>query len=223
MGTENTFLEDFPMQKQKIIIPAEVGELEGQISVGTNDQEIGIVVCHPHPQFGGTMTNNVSGAIFHHFSALGYPTLRFNFRGVGMSSGSFSNGVGERQDVKDACGYLLRTVPHINKILIMGYSYGAAIGTSIVNDLPEIIGFVAISYPFTFISDFIPQSYTDKTKLFFIGDRDDFTPLPIFKKEYSKYTEPKKIHIVPNTDHFWNNKEKFITDKIEEWLKNVQI
>lgn len=209
------------MQNKKIMIPTKIGELEAQVSSGNENIDLGLVICHPHPQFGGTMTNNVTGKIFHHFSAMGNLCIRFNFRGVGSSSGTYSNGVGERQDVKEACLFILNSFPHISRIVIIGYSFGAAIGSSIVDDISEICGFVAISYPFTFIPNFIKYSYSIKPKLFIMGDRDDFTPIASFKLEYNKYPTPKNQLILEGIDHFWNNKEHFVISEIEKWISSL--
>ncbi|UYP43883.1 hypothetical protein NEF87_000168 [Candidatus Lokiarchaeum ossiferum] len=206
------------MHNKKIMIPNSVGVLEAQISDSIEHFKLGLVLCHPHPQFGGTMTNNVTGKIFHHFSSLGYPCVRFNFRGVGASSGSYSNGVGERQDVKDVCNFFLKNKPQLEKIIIIGYSFGAAIGSSIVDEISEICGFVAISYPFTFIPDFITSSYSNKPKLFIMGDQDDFTSIASFKREYEKYPIPKNQEILEGINHFWNGKEELVIKKIEWWI-----
>src|SRR6056297_637331 len=114
--------------QKKIQIPAQCGTLEGQIYLGNDVQKnpIGVLICHPHPQFGGTMANNVVRSLYRHFKKKGFPSLRFNFRGVGSPSGSYSGGKGEMRDVMDAKNILIDTTG-ISQIVLIGYSFGAAV------------------------------------------------------------------------------------------------
>jgi alpha/beta superfamily hydrolase len=83
----------------------------------------GVVVAHPHPQYGGDMHNNVVHALCRAVNSVGAAALRFNFRGVGASEGSFDNGVGEQRDVAGALEYL-RALPEITaRIALVGYSF----------------------------------------------------------------------------------------------------
>ncbi|MHA1856254.1 MAG: dienelactone hydrolase family protein, partial [Promethearchaeota archaeon] len=107
----------------------------------------------------------------------------------------------------------------VKKLLIIGYSFGATIGASIADEFDEIIGYVAISYPFSLIPQFISQAYVNKPKFFIMGENDDFTSLPILKKEYEKIPEPKDIRIFKGIDHFWSESEEILANAIFEWFK----
>ena len=92
------------MAENRVFIRTEALQLEGLLESVAGDA--GVVVTHPHPQYGGDMHNNVLDAIVKAYRKNGYSTLRFNFRGVGASQGAFDNGIGEREDVRAAIAYL---------------------------------------------------------------------------------------------------------------------
>ena len=205
--------------QKKIQIPAQCGTLEGQIYLGNDVQKnpIGVLICHPHPQFGGTMANNVVRSLYRHFKKKGFPSLRFNFRGVGSSSGSYSGGKGEMRDVMDAKNILIDTTG-ISQIVLIGYSFGAAVAGGILEDSGDVQSFVAVSYPFTFISDFIKKAHVPIPKLFVMGDKDDFTSLQAFHKNVNAMPDPKNKKIFAGVNHFWRNKESELVDYIWKWL-----
>ena len=207
----------------KIQIQGPVGNLEAQLikchpNPNNDKNNIGIIVCHPHPQYGGTMAFPVVRMLYKAFGNLGYPSLRFNFRGVGNSDGISGDGAGEREDLISVCKFLLNGKFGVKRLLIIGYSFGATIGASIVGEFDEIVGYVAISYPFSFIPQFISQAKVNKPKFFIIGDRDDFTTLDVFQKEYKEMPEPKDIKIFPGVDHFWSGSENILIETILDWF-----
>lgn len=209
-------------REYKVKIPSTEGSLEGQISLGESGTQYGILVCHPHPQYGGTMANNVVRAVYKQFHELGWPSLRFNFRGVGESSGYFDDGIGEQQDVIDAVAFFMHEGDHPpQKIIIIGYSFGACVAGAAVNQIKQVFGYIGISYPFTFIPKFVVHLHNSKPKLFLMGDHDDFTSVEIFDKFYNNLPEPKNRQIFPNIDHFWSEGEDLLTDSIEKWIQKL--
>ena len=207
------------IDEMKIQIKGPVGNLEVHLIKGNLD--IGIIICHPHPQYGGNMAYPVVRVLYKTYGNLGYPSVRFNFRGVGNSDGISGNGAGEREDLISVCKFVLNGDFGVKRLLIIGYSFGATIGASVASEFDEIIGYVAISYPFSFIPQFIPQAQVNKPKFFIIGDRDDFTTMKVFQKEYKKMPEPKNIKIFPGIDHFWNGSERILTETIIDWFRKI--
>ena len=201
----------------KVKVPTPIGNLEAQIFIPEqNIKNIGIVLCHPHPQYGGTMANPVIRTLFKALVSQGNAVIRFNFRGVQESAGEFGNGIGEKDDLKEIITYLLEK-SDVSSVWIIGYSFGAAIGLAKINN-PElnrrIKGYVAISYPFTFIPDFINDIEADKPKFFIMGDQDDFTSLPNFENTLKTIPEPKESYIFKGINHFWIGNEQELTKKI---------
>src|SRR5438093_13728759 len=107
--------------------------LEGALNLPERTPAPGIVVCHPHPMYGGDMHNNVVDAVCQTAAANGIVALRFNFRGAGGSEGIYDNGVGEQDDVGAALAYL-RELPEVDgaRVALAGYSFGAAIALQAV-------------------------------------------------------------------------------------------
>jgi uncharacterized protein len=206
---------------RKVRIPFEEGTLEGEFSnVSSQEPQVGIILCHPHPLYGGNMQNNVIQSIFRTLSVHGYPILRFNFRGVGNSDGISSNGEREQEDI-EAAYHFLKNQQDVNpslKIVLIGYSFGAAIGGAMIENLPDIYGYIGISYPFVFIPQFISSLQSKKSKFLITGTNDDFTPLSEFEKQYELLPDPKDKLVVPGVDHFWRGFEQKITSIILDWI-----
>ena len=111
---------------QSFFLNGPAGRLEAILNRGSADARYAAVVCHPHPMFGGTMHNKV---VFHAMKALnhfGFPVLRFNFRGAGLSEGVHAEGDGERDDVRAALDWLAKE--YRLPIIFAGFSFGAAVG-----------------------------------------------------------------------------------------------
>src|SRR6185295_8845408 len=105
--------------------------LEGRLAVPAGATR-GAVVCHPHPQYGGTMDNNVVVAVTDALRAAGLATLRFNFRGVGSSEGRHGGGAAEVGDAHAALAHL--RAAGIEDVALVGYSFGAAVAARAAAD-----------------------------------------------------------------------------------------
>ncbi|MFO8017216.1 MAG: alpha/beta fold hydrolase [Promethearchaeia archaeon] len=194
-------------------------QLEAEYLHSTTDNEFAVIICHPHPQYGGSMHNNVVSAVFSRLKMENINCLRFNFRGVGNSSGSPSDGVGELEDVKACVEYLVGE-KHYEKILICGYSYGAAIGCSAVNYSKHIVGFVAISFPWDFMDEnFKKLSQTGKPKFFIQGDEDSIAKYNRFQEHYDDYQEPKEYTIIKGANHFYRSYEHQVAEEVHKFIK----
>src|SRR5216684_5012355 len=111
---------------RSIVLDGLAGRLEALLNVGAPEAAYAALVCHPHPLYGGTLHNKV---VFHAMKALnsfGFPVLRFNFRGTGLSEGEHANGVDEVEDVRAAMAWLERE--YALPIIFAGFSFGAAVG-----------------------------------------------------------------------------------------------
>ena len=199
---------------EKIFISNNDIKLEAELFLSSKqDSLVATLICHPHPQYGGNMYNNVVSSIFNNFIQKGVSCLRFNFRGVGHSTGNHSNGKGELSDVK-ACIDFLVDKHNFEKILIYGYSYGAAIGCSTINYSTEIIAYCAISFPWDLMGpEYKRLSQSEKQKLFIQGNRDNIATYENFNKHYEYYLEPKRYRIINGADHFYLGFEPEVADK----------
>jgi len=195
--------------------------------LATSWKSVGIVCTHPMPMLGGNMRNNVVYALCKYFSSLGATTLRFNFRGVGRSSGSGSwFGETERGDVVSCCNYLLENHKHINKILLIGYSYGSVISSSVAGEIDSVIGFCAISYPFgplylMLLGHLLNKIRVEKPKYFISGTEDNFTSVSTAKSSTANLPGSTKIDFVDEVDHFWGGFENILCEKILNWAQQI--
>lgn len=209
------------VKTEKFFVENNGVKLEAEYYQTSFDKILAVLICHPHPQFGGNMWNNVTSAIFTKLMNANISCLRFNFRGVGHSTGGHSDGEGELSDVK-ACVDFLTNNKKINQVLICGYSYGAAIGCSAVNSSEKIIGYVAISFPWDFMgSEFKELSQTDKPKLFIQGDRDQIASYKQFDKHMTYYRDPKEIKLVKGADHFYIGREDIVATYVLEFYQSL--
>lgn len=160
----------------------------------------GIVVCHPHPLYGGEMHNNVVQALVDELSDRGHATLRFNFRGTGGSGGSHSGGDLERDDVLAAVAFLLGS--GAKRVAVAGYSFGAAVGLQASLHDERVEALVGISLPIGMMDGSFLLECT-KPKLLVAGDRDEFCPLPALEDLFALIPDPKRLEVVPGADHFW--------------------
>jgi len=188
-----------------------------QSKLGT--ENVFVLICHPHPQYGGNMFNNVVSGVFNKLVRNNISCLRFNFRGVGRSTGSHSDGTGELGDVHACIDFLINEKKY-EKIFLCGYSYGAAIGCSAVEYSDKIAGYISVSFPWDFMgSKFKELSQSSKPKLFIQGDRDTVAHYGTFQENFDFYLEPKQKKIIEGADHFYGNYEEQVANAVLEFLK----
>jgi len=197
------------------------GRLEALLNVGSPTATHAGLVCHPHPLGGGTMHNKV---VFHAMKALhsfGFPVLRFNFRGTGLSAGRHDEGRGEVADVQAALAWLKQefSLP----IIFAGFSFGAAVGLRAACPDPDVSAVISLGapveadgrlYSFTFLRE------CTKPKLFVSGDHDQYGPHDALEKVLAQAADPKELVFVPG-DHFFEGHLPEMRMTVESWLHEV--
>lgn len=194
--------------------------LEGIITLPEGEGPFpAVVVCHPHPLYGGNMDNNVVLAVCQALVAESMVTLRFNFRGVGNSEGKFGQGVDEQQDAIAAISCLdgMKEVD-LGKIGLAGYSFGATVALSTAPKDERVQAVVAISPPLS-----SPESLKEylKPKLLLCGGKDAFIPQHNFLRLVDGLPEPKEQVIIPNADHFWWGCEEEAVRRVADFFASV--
>ncbi|HEC37271.1 MAG TPA: alpha/beta fold hydrolase [bacterium] len=192
------------VEKEFLLISNGELVLEAEYFQSKRDQkDPSVLLCHPHPEYGGNMHNNVVSEIFNRLVKNNISCLKFNFRAVGKSTGKHSDGSGELSDVK-ACINFLLDEKNCKRIILCGYSYGAAIGCSAINYSKNIIGYISISFPWDFMGpEYKNLSQSLKKKLFIQGNQDTIASYENFESHYSFYHSPKKKKIIDGADHFY--------------------
>lgn len=193
--------------------------LEGLLALPSATPRVGVVVCHPHPLYGGEMQNNIVTALTREFQQAGHATLHFNFRGVGGSGGLHDLGNGEEDDVKGAVSYLLsRTSPAT--VVVAGYSFGSIVGLRAGASDPRVHALIGVALPIA-RRDMSFLTGVTKPTLLVSGDRDDISPATQLETLYAGLAEPKQLVIVRGADHFFRGLERDVADAAARFLDNL--
>jgi alpha/beta superfamily hydrolase len=176
-----------------------------------------VVVCHPHPLYGGEMHNNVVSALVDAFQHAGIATLRFNFRGVGHSGRSHGQGEAELEDVKAAVSYLLSR-QQVQTVVVAGYSFGSMVGLQAGAADPRVHKLIGVAFPLGLRDPSFLLSVT-KSKLLISGDHDNYSPIPALQNLLGQLPGPKALVIVPGADHFFWGQEGEIAKAAVKFLQ----
>jgi uncharacterized protein len=190
--------------------------LEGLLSRSSKQARTGVVVCHPHPLRGGDMHNNIVAALVDGFQQAGIATLRFNFRGVGASTGTHDDGNAEQEDVKDAVSYLLER-QSVATLVVAGYSFGALVGLRAGAADPRVHKLIGVALPIAARDASFLHTVT-KPKLLISGDQDDYSPLPGLKALMAKMPDPKSLVTIDGADHFFAGLEDEVATAAQAFL-----
>ena len=191
-------------------------KLEGLLDRARGDA--GVVIAHPHPQYGGSMNNHVVDALVNAYGKSGFTTLRFNFRGVGRSEGRYDEGVGEQEDVRGAVAYLKDL--GMTDIHLAGYSFGAWVNAKVLPTLNHVAHMIMVSPPVNFM-DFSFLEYNAKIKLIISGDRDDIAPPGMIQKLLPGWNNDSAFHIIKGADHFYGGQIGEIESLVLDFLKSA--
>lgn len=209
-------------------VTIEVGEiaLEGILALVEKDQQPGVVLCHPHPLFGGTMDDSRLLVLNNAAIDIGFNTLRFNFRGVGKSQGKFGQGIGEIQDTIAAMNFL-RSHPHTDdsRIALLGYSFGGSIAIAAAMDAnPAALVTISALYR---IPDLDPNIITEAIRYvncpsYIIHGRDDATVNYVESEAIFAHlqVEEKYLRLINGANHFWTRRLGSIIPMILAFLKD---
>ena len=193
--------------------------------MGSENPTHAAVVCHPHPVYGGTLHNKV---VFHAMNALnsfGFPVLRFNFRGAGLSEGEHDHGRGELDDVRAALDWLEHEFRQ--PIVFAGFSFGAAVGLRAACPDPRVQALIGLGIPVSPIDerryeyDFLQTGA--KPKLFVSGSRDQFGPRAQLEQAVATFADPKKLVLIEAGDHFFEGRLRELRETIESWVKETLV
>jgi len=210
---------------RSLFIEGPAGRLEALLNQGDENATHAALICHPHPLYGGTLHNKV---VFHTMKVLnsfGFPVLRFNFRGAGLSQGEHDNGIGEIDDVRTTLDWLDREF-HV-PIVLAGFSFGAAVGLQAACPDPRVKAVIGLGIPVLPADerayDFSFLQACAKPKLFVSGARDQFGPRSQLEQLMESIAEPRKLVIIEGADHFFAGRLRELREVIEEWVKQVII
>jgi alpha/beta superfamily hydrolase len=211
-------------QLQAVEIPAPHGMLEGLLRLPDANAPVPrmiALICHPHPLGGGTMHNKVVFRVAQALGKLGIPSLRFNFRGVGRSTGSYDAGRGEQDDVCAALDYLVSRFsesPDIS-VCLAGFSFGSAVGLPVGCADPRVRQLIGVGVPVSLMGVNTLDSCA-KHKLIVQGEHDEYGPLAEVRAWFAHIPEPKHLTIVPGADHFFTDYQMELHDAVIDYFQS---
>ena len=213
---------------RSLFLDGPAGRLEALLNAGAENATHAALVCHPHPLFGGTLHNKV---VFHAMKALnsfGFPVLRFNFRGAGLSQGEHDHGRGEVDDVRTALDWL--DAEFRLPLIFAGFSFGAAVGLRAACPDVRVKALISLGTPVAPVAsaEEMPRTYTfdflrdcPKPKLFVSGARDQFAPRARLEELVASVPEPKKLVVIDGADHFFEGRLRELRETIEAWVNTL--
>ncbi|MGB5925129.1 MAG: alpha/beta family hydrolase [Dehalococcoidia bacterium] len=210
------------MKETRVSFPSGGLVLEGTVAIPKGVGPFAaVIVCHPHPLYGGSMDNNVVYGLSETMTQASLVSFKFNFRGVGGSQGEFGQGKGEQEDVEAAISFV-STLKEIDseRIGLAGYSAGAGFAFPVGFKDARIKALVAISPPLSMFNfDFLRSC--PKPKLLISGSRDDFTAVEQFLEFCQNLPEPKECESIEGADHFWREYESRLAARVTAFFIEV--
>jgi len=177
----------------------------------------GAIITHPHPLYGGDMSNPVVEALVRSFNRKNVSTLRFNFRGAGRSEGNHDGGIGEGQDVMSAVHFLIKS--GITSIQLAGYSFGSWVIAHLPEIPPEVKGMIFVSPPMAFIP-FKTVNSLPLLKLVITGEEDEIAPVHLIRNSLHKWNPGANFEVIDNADHFYYGCFDALEDIMHKYLTN---
>ena len=210
-----------------IILPGSAGRIEVRYQRQKNPGAPMALVLHPHPQFGGTMNNPLVYDLFHMFHKEGCTTVRFNFRGVGRSQGTFDSGAGELSDAAAVLDWMNTLYPNPSNVWVCGISFGAWIGMQLLMRRPEIEGFISVAPPAN-LYDFSFLAPCPSSGLIVHGDKDAVVPYKDVTGLVDKLKTQKGIiidqKVITGANHFFDGKVDALMEAVNAYLdKRIKV
>jgi alpha/beta superfamily hydrolase len=187
---------------ESLEISGPVGRLEA-LCEDPHDREpwCAAVVCHPHPQFGGTLHNKVVYRLARGLRRAGIAVLRFNYRGVGRSQGAYGNLEGEIEDARAALDWLRARHPGLPYALA-GFSFGARVITRLGCEIGDARFLLAAGFPTAMGGAEYLESCTIE-KVFVQSTHDQYGPRAELEAAFARWAAPKRILWIEAADHFF--------------------
>ena len=180
----------------------------------------GTILCHPHPEYGGSMDNAVVVTVASALAAGRFTTLRFNFGGVGRSQGGFSGGPVEIDDARAALATLTTLLPSGTPLVVVGYSFGAWIALRLAAEASGLRHVVAIGPPL----DFLEWSFLDTVAApitFVAGERDQFCAAAHLARVTAAHAGQIELRTIVGADHFFVGREDEVATAVTDALRSV--
>lgn len=202
----------------ELIMNGPAGRIEARYHHDPKPDSPIALILHPHPQFGGTMNNQVVYSLYYTFVERGFSVLRFNFRGVGGSQGDFDQGPGEMADYSAALDFMAARYPNV-PLWAAGFSFGSWIALETGSVDPRVSVLIALAPPVTREGYAWDRTLvSDKPKFFVQGDMDEICPIRDLWAFYAKLKEPKEVVVIDGGSHMFEGKTRDVGEALEDLL-----
>jgi uncharacterized protein len=175
-----------------------------------------VVFGHPHTEYGGTMHTKVVYQAAKALSRIGCAVLRLNFRGAGASTGTFSDGPGEKDDFRAGLAFMHDRYPQA-PLWTGGMSFGAYVALTVGAEDPRVSTLIGIALPLSRY-DFAPVAQSAKPKFFIHAEFDEISPLKEMREFYARCAEPKELVVIDAADHLFEGKVTQVAEAISDLL-----
>jgi alpha/beta superfamily hydrolase len=202
-------------------IPGPAGPLEALLDEAAGPLRACCAVAHPHPNYSGTMHSKPVYQAAKALARSGVAALRFNFRGVGRSRGSFDGGPGEMSDFRAALDFLEARYPG-KPLWAAGYSFGSWVAWNVGLDDPRVPLLLGIGLPVNRF-DFSPVKDSPKAKFLIHGERDELISIHEIWKFYGQLREPKELSVIEAADHLFDGKAAEVGEAVEDLLADWDV
>jgi uncharacterized protein len=200
---------------QRNAIAGPAGKLELLIDIPADAAGARVaVICHPHPMYGGTMTNKVVHMLAKAFNEFGVPAVRFNFRGVGASEGRYDEGAGETDDALVVMDWALQRWPGA-ALWAGGFSFGGsiAIRAAVARDVQRLVT-VAPAIERISVGSELPRC----PWLLVQGDRDELVDVAAIQRWVATLASPPQLKVLAGVDHFFHGRLNDLRSTVLDWL-----
>ncbi len=207
-----------PATRDGVLLEARLGAPPGATA--------GVVACHPHPLYGGDMHNPVVVRAIEVCAALGLATLRFNFRGVGASTGEHGGGVGELSDAEAALAHLRELLGPAAPLALIGYSFGATVSARLAGrpgTAPPLAGLALVAPPIGLVGaePFLDLDRVAAPVLVVAGGRDAYCPADELER-LARRLPGATVSVIPEADHFFLGKLFPLGEAVAGWARRLQ-
>ncbi|MBT5861952.1 MAG: alpha/beta fold hydrolase [Gammaproteobacteria bacterium] len=205
---------------ERLFIDGPAGRLEAILELSAEHSPLGsVVVCHPHPQHGGTMHNKVAHTLARAFVRLGYAVLRFNFRGIESSEGEYDEGVGELDDALAAISWMRARDPG-TRLWLAGFSFGAAIAVDAAIDT-TVDGLVSVAPAITRCASG-PLAQPECPWLIVQGDQDELVDVEKTVEWVNGLLPGPELLIISGAEHFFHGRLVELREAVAEFVIESQ-
>ena len=211
------------LKLEPITLPSRDGlQLEALVyHCGDDARRPAVVVCHPHPLYGGSMRSSLIAAIARSLAGRGFVVLRFNFRGVGKSEGRHDLGNAEQQDVAGAVDALLaRDDVDPQRVYLAGWSFGARVGLTYGAQDDRLAGFAVVGLPTGSLDETFLQS-DQRPRLFLVGEHDQFSDPDTLRRWVEGMAGPARLVVLDDTDHFLAGRTQEGAEMIADFFEGL--